>query len=453
MAYAISQSSEPLKNIDENLIKRIDNLSVDEDYWTFKSSLRKHAHAYYHYPAMMVPEVQGKLIELMIQCQPGIKNVLDPFVGSGTTMTECMFHGLNFVGQDINPLAVLISKTKVGPFTDNALGFKLTEILERVNNDKCDDVYVDFPGLTKWFRSEVAIGLSKLRRSIMQERYLWARRFFWVVLSEVIRLSSNSRTSTYKLHIRPKHELERSINVVELFHKLAIDNINQLAKQKFILKRSGTLNHTGYYGGLIDIQLSDSSKQIVSPRSGGSFDLVVTSPPYGDNKTTVPYGQNAFLPLNWIDFKDIDEKMNELWLTSTSEIDSRSIGGKLQGVRKFISSLSEKSSLFAKTISQLDISDSRQIPKVTSFFKDLDNCVCNISRNVRKNGYMIWTVGNRRVSNQEIPSDLILTQLLENYGVKLVLGFSRNIHSKKMAIRNNISSTIKSEQILVYRKL
>lgn len=41
-----------------------------------------------------------------------IKTVLDPFVGSGTTALESKYLGLDFWGSDLNPLAVLLSKTK-----------------------------------------------------------------------------------------------------------------------------------------------------------------------------------------------------------------------------------------------------------------------------------------------------------------------------------------------------
>ena len=110
-----------LQNVDRELKIILDAKSEDKEYWTFKGSTRKHAHVYSHYPAMMVPDLQGELIDILLSLQPGIRRVLDPFVGSGTTMTECMFRGLDFVGQDINPLAVLISKAKIGPFNRDVL--------------------------------------------------------------------------------------------------------------------------------------------------------------------------------------------------------------------------------------------------------------------------------------------------------------------------------------------
>lgn len=45
-----------------------------------------------------------------------IDSVGDPFVGSGTVLTETMLKGLRFWGTDINPLSILSSMVKKGPF-------------------------------------------------------------------------------------------------------------------------------------------------------------------------------------------------------------------------------------------------------------------------------------------------------------------------------------------------
>ena len=76
-------------------------------------------------------------------------------------------------------------------------------------------------------------------------------------------------------------------------------------------------------------------------RNGSLYDVVVTSPPYGNNATTVPYGQYSYLPLQWIDLADIGDDVNAEFLRTTHEIDRRSLGGSrrvppesLEGVLK-----------------------------------------------------------------------------------------------------------------------
>jgi hypothetical protein len=65
---------------------------------------------------------------------------------------------------------------------------------------------------------------------------------------------------------------------------------------------------------------------------------------------------------------------------------------------------------------------------------------------------MIWTVGNRKVGGEPVPLDDILTELLVHHGSKSVMRISRRILSKRMALRNNVSSTMRAEKILILRK-
>ena len=67
------------------------------------------------------------------------------------------------------------------------------------------------------------------------------------------------------------------------------------------------------------------------PLRGLKADLLVSSPPYGDNHTTITYGQHSFLPLLWIPPQDIDEDLDDSLVRNTHSIDSASLGGLLKG--------------------------------------------------------------------------------------------------------------------------
>ena len=47
--------------------------------------------------------------------------LLDPFVGSGTTLAEARIYGMRSVGFDLNPLALLITEVKCHKFVDDDL--------------------------------------------------------------------------------------------------------------------------------------------------------------------------------------------------------------------------------------------------------------------------------------------------------------------------------------------
>ncbi|HWS84841.1 MAG TPA: DNA methyltransferase [Ktedonobacteraceae bacterium] len=424
----------------------------DNDFWSFRDRAeREHAHAYFQYPAMMVPKMQGKLIEAVKKTIPDTKHVFDPFVGSGTTMTEAMMLGLDFTGQDINPLAVLLCRAKMGPFHNQILQEKLESIITVAKKDKNSQIDIDFPGRDKWFQQKIAIELSQLRRSILDEQELWCRRFCWVALAETIRLASNSRTSTFKLHIRPLDDVnkrEAIISPINLFETIVKRNLDSLSNQKQLLDQQGLIEQ-GQYKGYIEIRHKDSAK---STDDIGLYDLLITSPPYGDNLTTVPYGQHSFLPLQWINLNDIDENIDKGWIKTTQEIDRRSLGGSNDRALEDTRHLCDQSESFSRIMEELKNEPRDRSVRVAAFCRDLNSCIDPILTSLKSNAYMLWTVGNRRVGNRPVPIDQILIELLNAHGATLVTKLQRTIPTKRMAVRNSSSSTMRAEVVLIMKK-
>ena len=185
------RADDTIKNVLDELNRK------DNDYWSFQgSATREHAHAFIQYPAMMVPQMQAKLISVIRQAAPWIRSVYDPYLGSGTIMTESMLQGLDFEGDDINPLAVLICQAKSGPFFPEIFEDESQQLIQAIHGDSGSTIDINFINRDKWFRNDVAQALSKIRRAIQRESSTWCRRLFWLALAETVRLTSNSRTST-----------------------------------------------------------------------------------------------------------------------------------------------------------------------------------------------------------------------------------------------------------------
>lgn len=424
---------------------------IDKDYWTFKTGLTRNClHDCFQYPGMMVPQMQERLISIILNVKPSIKSVYEPFVGAGTIMVEAMKRGLDFTGQDINPLAVLLCRAKSGPFYEGAIRSRTEQLLDSVKNDRKTKIEADFPGLNKWFTDDVANELSKIRRAIRKERYLWCRRFYWMSLAETVRLTCNARNTTFKLHIRPKEEIKaREVSPIKIFSTLLRRNISRFSLQKKLLQESRAL-YRGVYIGNVEIRLADSSTK----NNDGIrlHDLLVTSPPYGDNKSTVSYGQYSYLPLRWVDLEDIDINLDETWLSTAYEIDRRSLGGDLKGALKDISDLLDLSISLKRTMQSLKHEPRDRLVRVAAFWRDFSQCIEPTLAVLKQNAYMLWVVGNRRVARRPVPMDKILSELLTASGVEVVGRVQRAIPRKRIATKNNISSTMRSETILVMRK-
>ncbi len=439
---------------DKEIRSRLKKYSeVDKQFWSFRTGAsRDQINSLFQYPAMMVPRMQERLIDTIVDVVPNTRRLFEPFVGAGTIMVGAMKKRLDFTGQDINPLAILLCKTKSGPFFYDALREQSNVVVDLIKSDRKTNIEADFRGLKKWFREDVATDLSKIRRSIRKERQLWCRRFYWVALAETVRLTSNSRTTTFKLHMRPSEELcAAHSSPREIFSQIVEKNLKRLATQKHLLTESGALKR-GRYIGNIRLRLTDTSAANLegTEKSKGRYDLLVSSPPYGDNKTTIPYGQHSFLPLQWIDLADISDDLDHHWISSTHEIDSRSLGGSLRKSLDNQSALSRSASL-RRTIRGLKRLSNNGHCRVSAFWRDLDRCLEQIVQVMKPGAYMIWTVGNRRVGGSQIPMDKILEELLTTYDVQIIDRFKRPIPTKRMARKNNFASTMSSERVLIFR--
>jgi hypothetical protein len=273
-----------LNAIDEKIVKEVDyTTNENSSIWTCPEfNRREYLHSFFQYPAMMVPVVQKKLIEIVKGANDNIQNMIDPFMGSATTLVACMENGLNCYGQDVNPLAKLIASVRTGPYYFSEIENCQHELFSRIQNDKSESLEADFPGLYKWFKPNVAIELSKINRAIKKVSNIHIRRFFWVILAETVRLTSNDRTSTFKLHIRPSEEIDkRNQSPIDVFKSHFRQSIEDYKLHIDLLIKSNQIVN-GKYKGHVEVRLCNSLETIKTPDNRPFFDLLVSSPGYAD---------------------------------------------------------------------------------------------------------------------------------------------------------------------------
>jgi hypothetical protein len=321
--------------------------------------------------------------------------------------------------------------------------------LECIEGDAGTTDEAAFPNLNKWFTARAIKELSIIRWAIRSEPNKWCRQFFWVSLAETVRLSSNSRTSTYKLHIRDRDDLQRRkrLSPKAIFEGVLAENLLKYSGLSYALNSCDLLSR-GKYSKPLSVELADA-------RAGGvpgQADLMITSPPYGDNTSTVPYGQHSFLPLQWIDLPDIDEKVNPDCLSTTHWIDSRSLGGDRNRAMELAEKACSDSPTLRTILGALAGYPRDRRNRVAAFSRDLHGCIAPSLNRLRKNAYMVWVVGNRRVGGLEVPTSSILREFLEANGAIHICTMDRKIPTKRMAVKNSTSETMRKENILIFRK-
>ena len=418
--------------MDAQLLSYVPLEGTQEESWDYAGEITKtYTHGLHSYPAMMIPPVARRLI--LTYSDEGA-TLLDPFCGSGSVLVEAELAHRYSWGVDLNPLAILIARVKTTPIDPEILNSELEQVLTRIKYISAENiVFPDFPNLHFWFKENVVIGLAKLLHAINAIEEIPVREFFQVVFSEIARLSSNTRSNEFKLYRYHSAKLEGwEPDPILLFRRKALTNIGAIAK--FSLEASPS-----FWARPIE---SDIRK--VDEISANSVDIVVTSPPYGDSRTTVAYGQFSRLSSQW------------LGLINGRNIDRESLGGiPLVSLEHGLSleTLNKSIHLIAEV-------DERRAREVLSFYIDLNESLMSIGGLIKKRGMVCFVLGNRTVKGVRLPTDEILVDLFQRLGYKHLETFHRNIPNKSMPLQNSptnkrgvIQDTMHHENIVVMQKL
>ena len=414
---------------DEKYVRKIDYS------WDYRGEKTKsHTHGIHTYPAMFIPQVGRRLLETY--SKEG-DTICDIFCGSGSALVESRLIGRNAYGIDLNPLAIFLAKAKTTPINPQKLTKEYLALLDRVEKIKDKEIQrPDFKNIDFWFKDKVIVKLAKLKKAIREIKDETIQNFLMVAFSETVRYSSNTKTGEFKLVRVKADKLEKhDPDVIGIFRKHAEKNIAGMTDfYKDVKKDSWT-----------KIIYGDSSKD--NGIKANSIDCIITSPPYGDSRTTVAYGQFSRLSSQWI---DMFENPND-----ASSVDNNLLGGK--ATKNLIHSLS--SSYIKESLEKIVKQDEARARDVLSFNLGLNDCLRQAYQILKPKKYFCLVVGNRLVKQVRIPTDFIIAELAEKIGFTCENIIVRNIPGKRMPIKNSptnivgaLEETMNKESIVILRK-
>ncbi len=404
--------------------------------WTFlNDDTREFTHVYHDYPARMIPQIPRRLLSILKEKEGSV--LFDPYCGSGSSLVEGLLAGLNVVGADINPLAVLISDAKTDfSIIPNDLEKEIYRFVDFTLNPRGKPKIIQKENLSFWFKESSIKGIGYILRYIDRIKNPNIRNFFKVSVSETIRESSNTRKDEFKLYrysnerlerhnpdpfIIMKEKLFRNLKGYEAFYQQMLERKYRPTSKVFMLN---TVNH---------IPRSRIAKN--------SVDVVITSPPYGDSHTTVAYGQYSRLSSEWLGIL----KYN---------VDSMSMGGQ-----KNKPSMNFGYDALDTAIKEVRENNLKRSLEVSSFYIDLERSIKNVSEVIKVGGFACYVVANRKVAGISLPTDQTIKFFFEKYGLNHVNTFTRAIPNKRMPSRNsptNIAGkteeTMSKEYIVVMSK-
>lgn len=377
------------------------------------------------YPATMLPQIG---LELLKEFKAKKSNILDPFCGSGSSFMSGLEYGVkNFMGFDLNPLAIMISKARM-TYIESSYILKQKEMLLCQITSKKElplnfNPLENITNLDFWIDKNAQQDLKLIFSYIKNLDDKNLQNLFMLGFSETLREVSFTRNNEFKL-FRMKNYESYKPNVCAIFTK----NIESLIE-----------NYLRFYQPkLRKINLNLINASFQNPKQ--KFDTLLTSPPYGDSKTTVAYGQFSTFINEWLGFKN------------ARRLDSKLIGGiKAQKLYD--------TGLIKDYILELSKMDNKRALEISSFYFDLESSIKSFIDSINLGGKVFFIVGNRRVKNIELPTDRFIAEVLCNNGFIYLQSIKRKISNKSMPLQNSptnkagiLSHTMNEEYIIVCKK-
>ncbi|MBI4670294.1 MAG: hypothetical protein HY741_01325 [Chloroflexi bacterium] len=413
----------------------LNRISIDKT-WTFSDLTQKQtryiSHGYYTYPAKFIPQLARRLIcELTAESD----TVVDPFMGSGTTIVEAMISGRKGVGTDVNPVAHLVAKVKSTPINPELLRKVYGQLVVDLEHYLAQrpnlfaryhpPIIPENERIDYWFRpsEKERLGIIFGRITVIEEPD--CRDFFLVAFSQSLKSSSIW--------------MQKSIKPTRDRAKVPVDPLAAFLRQsRFMLKQNEkfwNLVPPSVRSNLDEYRVVTQSDARVLPVSTGDASLVVTSPPY----------------VTSYEYADLHQ-LTALWLGYTNSVNQfrHSFIGSAYSNR---STIDLRSDIANAIVENLETEKKRR--EVRNYFADMLECFREMYRVLRVGGKACIVIGNTKFEGVEIANAQVFIEQMMSLGFVVHKIIKREIPSKILPQTRDpengqFTSSANAEKVLAY---
>lgn len=405
------------KNHKKSTIEYFAKLQFNDD-WSFKGLTQKHTnyitHGYHRYPAKFIPQLAAKLISEL--SKPG-DLVVDPFMGSSTTLVETKILARPSVGVDINPVAQLIAQAKVTPIEPNELNLHFSKLSNAILNIENAPLFTvketavkyqaktpDIERIDYWFKPETKKKLSIIFLKITHIRKEDIRNFYLCGFSHILKNCSIWLQKSNK----PTRDFNKNIpNPYNIFLKHMRKMLKKNAEFWDILQKNDTVNVSAK-------PVCADAREI--PVDDNSVSLVVTSPPY---VTSYEYADLHQLSALWFNFTD-----------NLPAFRQRFIGSSANGMIESTSQIDSK--IGEEIVENLRNKKTGKADEVTKYYSEMRESFLEMRRYLKKGGRACIVIGNTSFKGVSVTNAEVFVEQMQNIGFKIYRVIKRIIPSKTL---------------------
>jgi len=391
------------------------------------SSPRRNVHPF---PAKMAPDVALSKIDDLTA--PGAV-ILDPMCGSGTVPRLALQSARNAIGCDLDPLAVMMTRTACKPAWSRDLRQRAEAMVAAARNRPstlpgwvADDAET-IKFVNYWFAERQQRQLSQLARVLMDRPR--SDDPLRVALSRlIVTKDGGASLARDTSHSRP-HRV-RLTNEFDVFDEF-IASASNIAR---------AVGMAGSVGSTASIRTNDArSLGFLSPKS---VDLVLTSPPY---LNAIDYLRGHRLSLVWLGWR-----LGEL----------RDLRGDSIGAERGLAQASPGAqAIIAAAVPRYNDLRLRDQGMVRRFARDIERLCRSMSRVVKPEGHLVFVVADSQVRGVPVSNSAVCKAAAMRHGFEFAEGIQRPLPAQHRylpppdADSSTLSGRMKEESVLTFRRL
>jgi len=396
------------------LLKKTKLTKIPIDYtWSFADKTIKDTsyitHGFYTYPAKFIPQLAKRLIK---ENSKEGDIVIDPFMGSGTTVVEALVNKRIGIGTDINEIAHLIAKVKTTPIKTVELLQEFSTIELDLQNrfngqynfflNKSLKVVPKNERIDYWFLPQQREKLSVIFARILEIKNNNIKDFFFIAFAQILK----SCSIWLQKSVKPTRDQSKKVyEPLTLFLNQSKKMIKKHSEFDIMLNPKIKQNIAQYRV----VQCGDSRNL---PCEKNKATLIVTSPPY---VTSYEYADLHQLPSLWFGY-----------LSELHEFRKKFIGSAYKDRDK----IDLKSSLAEEIVLQLG--ENKKGREVKNYFADMLETFIEMKRVLKNGGRACVVIGNTEFHGVKILNAEVFQEQFENIGFKTHDIIHREIPSKML---------------------
>lgn len=380
---------------------------------TYKHNIKNGRHGWLR----LTPAYSIKLVNNILDENPEINRVLEPFSGTGTTGLVCGERGIDCDLLDINPFLIWLAEVKTKNYSTDDLSIVRAEVeniaSQAISESRDKNLWTPpLSNIERWWTKDRLSYLSRLHKNINDyfPNHSNAKDLLQIAFCRLVIQSSNAAFN------------HQSMSFKDELHDFAHDDIENLSNQ-FVVDVLEILESAKKpVTGNVRVVNADSRHIPQDKKYNG----VITSPPYPNRMSYIrelrPY-------MYWLEYLKEARQAAELdwqaiggtWGIATSRLQKWEPNGYRvhhKDFGKIIEGINQNSSLLANYVHK--------------YFVDITIHLESLYKVLEPNAKVFYIVGNSKFYDTLVPVENIYASILENAGfVNTKVEILRKRNSKK----------------------